>query len=240
MHSECLVSLFPDELDHHPRWKVLNAEVAEHVDDLGLGVVRVEANMDQPFVAATCERFVAADRRSAARDDVVERSFGNSCEELLPTGFLGVPLFAKLTERLDGVLALLVTGKLAAHVAGARTYWVCGVFKQPGAETTPFPDPLHAFGWEDDPDHPRSGDELRWALDSTWAVIRDCLARWTADELDRTESRKTFDGSIHAMTRGSMLNRLVSHDAFHGGEISQLLGLHDLPPIDLWRRHPPS
>ena len=125
--------------------------------------------------------------------------------------------------------------QLAAHLAGARTYWVCGVFKQPGAETTPFPEPLHAFGWEDDPDHPRSGDELGWALDSTWAVTSDCLGRWTVDDLDRTESRKTFDGSVQAMTRASMLNRLMSHDAFHGGEISQLLGVHQLPVIDLWR-----
>jgi uncharacterized damage-inducible protein DinB len=130
--------------------------------------------------------------------------------------------------------------QLAAHLAGSRTYWVCGVFKQPGAETTPFPEPLDAFGWEDDPDHPRSGAELRWALDSTWAIIRDCLARWSIDDLDRTESRMTRDGTVQPMTRGSMLNRLMSHDAFHAGEISQLLGLHGLPPIDLWVRRPPS
>ena len=37
-------------------------------------------------------------------------------------------------------------------------------------------------------------------------------------------------------TRASVLNRLFSHDAFHAGEISQLLGLHHLPEIDLWRR----
>ena len=130
--------------------------------------------------------------------------------------------------------------QLAAHVAGARTYWVCGVFKQPGAETTPFSDPMAPFGWEDDPDHPRSGEELAWALETTWVVIRDSLARWTIDDLDRTESRMTQDGTVQSMTRGSMLNRLISHDAFHGGEISQLLGLHGLPPIDLWRRRPPT
>jgi uncharacterized damage-inducible protein DinB len=40
-------------------------------------------------------------------------------------------------------------------------------------------------------------------------------------------------------TRASILNRLVTHEAFHGGEISQLLGVHGLPPIDLWRRPSP-
>ena len=128
--------------------------------------------------------------------------------------------------------------QLAAHLAGARTYWVCGVFKRPGAEATPFPEPLHPFGWEDDPDHPRSGAELRWALDSTWAIIRDCLDDWTIDDLDRTESRMTRDGTVQPMSRGSMLNRLLSHDAFPAGEVSQLLGRHGLPPIDLWRGAP--
>lgn len=37
-------------------------------------------------------------------------------------------------------------------------------------------------------------------------------------------------------TRRSVLLRLLSHDAFHSGEISQLLGSHGLPAIDLWAR----
>jgi hypothetical protein len=37
-------------------------------------------------------------------------------------------------------------------------------------------------------------------------------------------------------TRRSILLRLLSHDAFHSGEISQLLGANGLPPIDLWAR----
>ena len=155
-------------------------------------------------------------------------------------------LRAGVSDLTDEQLALRVgpehatIWQLAAHVAGARTYWVCGVFKQPGADMTPFADSMSPFGWEDDPDHPRTGAELAWALDSTWKVIRDSLARWSVDDLDVTESRTIFDGSIQAMTRGSMLNRLISHDAFHAGEISQLLGLHGLPPIDLWRRLPPT
>ena len=126
--------------------------------------------------------------------------------------------------------------QLAAHVAGARAYWLCGVFGQPGAEGTPFTEPLTGFGWEDEPDHPRTGDELRWALDSSWAVVRDCLARWPIDSLGETATRLFDDGRSQLHTRASVLNRLFSHDAFHAGEISQLLGLHGLPEIDLWVR----
>jgi hypothetical protein len=28
---------------------------------------------------------------------------------------------------------------------------------------------------------------------------------------------------------------MFSHDAYHCGELSQTLGIHDLPQIDLWR-----
>jgi uncharacterized damage-inducible protein DinB len=128
--------------------------------------------------------------------------------------------------------------QLAAHVAGARVYWLCGIFGQPGAERTPFTEPLTALGWEDEPGHPRTGEELRWALDSSFEVVAGCLARWTVGSLDETTIRTLGDGRTQLHTRASVLNRLFSHDAFHAGEISQLLGLHGLPPIDLWVRQP--
>ena len=55
--------------------------------------------------------------------------------------------------------------QLAAHTVGTRVYWLCGVFGEPGAETTPWHDPLTGIGWEDEPDHARSGEELAWAFD---------------------------------------------------------------------------
>lgn len=92
---------------------------------------------------------------------------------------------------------------------------------------------------EDDLAHPRSGDELAWALDSSWEVVRDCLERWSVADLDRSAAR-VRDGVTRRHSRASVLNRMCSHDAFHAGEISQLLGLHHLPPIDLWARQPPN
>jgi uncharacterized damage-inducible protein DinB len=124
---------------------------------------------------------------------------------------------------------------LAAHLAGARTYWLCGVLGEPGAEATPFTDPSSGVGWEDDETHPRSGAELAWALESTWAVIASCLERWTPSMLPEPLAL-TFGDVVRYHSRGSILNRLLSHDAFHAGEISQLLGAHSLPAIDLWTR----
>lgn len=125
---------------------------------------------------------------------------------------------------------------LAAHVAGTRVYWLCHVFGEPGAETTPFADPS-GEGWEDDLDHPRSAAELVSALESTWAIVADCLARWQTDDLERTAERRRGD-VVQVHTRASVLNRLFTHEAFHAGEISQLLGVHGLPAIDLWAKRP--
>jgi uncharacterized damage-inducible protein DinB len=120
------------------------------------------------------------------------------------------------------------------HTAGGRVYWLCGVLGEPGAETTPFTEPLSGVGWEDDEDTPRGAEELVRALETTWRIVDRCLDRWTPTMLAETFSRE-YDGEQQAHTRASVLQRLFSHDAYHCGELSQTLGIHGLPQIDLWR-----
>jgi uncharacterized damage-inducible protein DinB len=120
------------------------------------------------------------------------------------------------------------------HTAGARVYWLCGVFGEPGAEATPFADPLSGVGWEDDLETPRTAAELTDALTTTWQVIADCLERWTPvvlfEQFGPQADKKT---QVH--TRQAVLMRLISHDAYHCGEVSQTLGINRMPQIDLWR-----
>jgi uncharacterized damage-inducible protein DinB len=120
------------------------------------------------------------------------------------------------------------------HTAGARVYWLCGVLGEPGAETTPFTDPLNGVGWEDDEDTPRGAQELVTALEATWQIIDRCLDSWTPTMLGETFIRET-EGHQQVHTRASIIQRLLSHDAYHCGELSQTLGIHGLPQIDLWR-----
>ena len=122
------------------------------------------------------------------------------------------------------------------HTAGARVYWLCEMIGEPGAETTPFTDSANT-GWEDDLDHPRAPDELVHALDSTFRLIEGCLDRWTPDML-ADEFQREYDGVRQVHTRGSILQRLFSHDAYHCGELSQTLGIAGLPQIDLWTSEP--
>jgi uncharacterized damage-inducible protein DinB len=119
------------------------------------------------------------------------------------------------------------------HTAAARTYWLCAVVGEPGAETTPWADP-NADGWEDDLDHPRSAAELVRALDTTFAIIEGCLDRWTPQTLDEVIERQ-YGGRVQVHSRASILQRLLTHEAYHCGELSQTLGIRDLPQIDLWR-----
>jgi uncharacterized damage-inducible protein DinB len=120
-----------------------------------------------------------------------------------------------------------------AHTASARLYWLCNVLGEPGADATPWPD-LPDDGWEDDLDHPRHADELVWALDSTFAVIDRVLDTWTPEMLAEDVERWYGDErQVHS--RASILQRLLTHEAYHCGELSQTLGIARLPQIDLWR-----
>ena len=119
------------------------------------------------------------------------------------------------------------------HTAGVRVYWLCDVVGEPGAETTPFAN-AGGIGWEDDLDHPRGAYELVGALDSTFRIIEACLDRWTPEVLAETVHRD-HNGTDQVHTRSSILQRLFSHEAYHCGGLSQTLGIHGLPQIDLWR-----
>jgi len=71
-------------------------------------------------------------------------------------------------------------------------------------------------------------------LESSWRIIAGSLERWTPDMLFEQYERQA-DKRTQVHTRQSVLMRLLSHDAYHSGELSQTLGIEGLPQIDLWR-----
>lgn len=125
---------------------------------------------------------------------------------------------------------------VVSHLACARVYWLCDVFKEPGAETTPFTNAAEE-GWEDRLDVPRRSDELMFAVESTWQIVQSCLGRWTTETLGETVTREKR-GKVERHSRYAVLTRLVMHDAFHSGEVSLVLGMHGLPSLDPWE--PPA
>jgi uncharacterized damage-inducible protein DinB len=122
---------------------------------------------------------------------------------------------------------------IAAHMAGTRVYWLCRVLGESGAESTPWADP-NAEGWEDDLDRPRTAAELVTALDSTWAIVDGCLDRWTPEMLG-AEFERFYGEQRQLHSRTSVLQRLLTHDAYHVGELTQTMGINHLPEIYIWR-----
>ena len=124
---------------------------------------------------------------------------------------------------------------IVGHTAGTRVYWLCKVLGEPGAEGTPFRD-LGDDGWEDDLDHPRSAAELVDALQTTYAIVDDVLERWTPDMLE-TQFERWYADQRQLHSRTSVLQRLLTHEAYHDGEIALALGAHHLDPVYIWRAY---
>jgi uncharacterized damage-inducible protein DinB len=121
---------------------------------------------------------------------------------------------------------------IVGHVAGVRVYWLCTVLGEPGADTTPWPD-RSMYGWEDELDRPKTAAELKSALESTYAVIDGVLDRWTPDMLD-VQFERMYAGIRQLHSRSSVLQRLLSHEAYHVGEISLALGANGIEPPYIW------
>jgi hypothetical protein len=121
---------------------------------------------------------------------------------------------------------------IAGHTAGVRVYWLCDVMGLPGAESTPF-DTAGGVGWEDDPAHPRSAEELVTAWATTWTIVEQALAKWTPAMLEETVPAGRGDAAPH-FTRRSLLLRLITHEAYHVGEIAVIQAIHGRSQIDLW------
>jgi uncharacterized damage-inducible protein DinB len=121
---------------------------------------------------------------------------------------------------------------ILGHTAGARVYWLSTVMGLPGADDTPFGDAAGS-GWEDDLGRPRTAEELVVAWTTTWAMVDRALDEWTIGMLDEPVVRGRGP-TAQRFTRRSILMRLITHEAYHAGQIAVIQAIHGRPQIDLW------
>ena len=122
---------------------------------------------------------------------------------------------------------------IVGHTACQRVFWLCDFAGEPGAETTRFTDAGHNCPGDDDLENVLNAEQLVEALDSTFRIVESCLDRWTLEMLDEVLRRPEWDETwVH--TRGSVLQRVFSHDVWHCAELSGILGAAGLPQVDLW------
>ena len=111
----------------------------------------------------------------------------------------------------------------AAHIAGCRANWFHGLLGAGDPAVKRYHD------WEEPGAPARSAAELVTALTETWALIDNCLRRWTPAMLDdafQREGRPT-------RTRQWVIWHVFEHDIHHAGEISVTLGANGLAGLDL-------
>lgn len=114
------------------------------------------------------------------------------------------------------------------HIIGARGRW-CHDMMGIGDES------FAAFARWDRSDMPaRTPAEITAGLRDSWAVLRDALASWTPADLAFTyPNTEPEPGEPEVFTRAWVLWHLIEHDVHHGGEITQILGMHGLPGLDI-------
>ncbi len=156
-------------------------------------------------------------------------------------------LWPQYNRRLRDVIAVLTDDQLAlqpspgrwpiwavvGHLACQRVFWLCDFAGEPGAETTPFTNAAYNCPGDEDLDHPLSAEALVEAIDSSFRIVERCLDRWTVDMLAEVLRREDF-GADWVHSRGSVLQRVFSHDIYHCAEVNEVLGSAGLPQIDLW------
>ncbi|HJP88072.1 MAG TPA: DinB family protein [Candidatus Limnocylindrales bacterium] len=121
--------------------------------------------------------------------------------------------------------------RIVGHMGRARIWWLCAVFGEAGADRTPF-NSLNNEEWVA-LGRPASAASLADDFATSWSVVSDCLDRWTPERLTETQ-RETEAGHDELHTRQSILLRLITHEAYHVGEINLALGVVGYEPIDLW------
>ena len=160
------------------------------------------------------------------------------------------PAFSKWPDynrRLRDVVAGLTQEQLAlqpaserwplwasvGHLACQRVFWLCDFAREPGADTTPFTNAAYNCPGDDDLEHVLGAEALVAALDSTFRIVEGCLDRWTLDSLSEEIRRPDFgDDWIHL--RGSVIQRVFSHDVYHVAELNETLGRAGLAQVDMW------
>jgi hypothetical protein len=150
-------------------------------------------------------------------------------------------------QRLRDVVAAMTEEQLAicpspdrwpiwatvGHTACQRVFWLCDFAGEPGAETTPFTNAAYNCPGDDDLDHPLDVEALVEALDSSFRIVEHCLDRWTLEMLDEV-IRRQWDIEEWVHVRGSVLQRVFSHDVYHCAELNETFGTARLPQIELW------
>jgi uncharacterized damage-inducible protein DinB len=116
-------------------------------------------------------------------------------------------------------------GSLARHIIHTRADWLYGLMGEGG------PDIAAIAGWGYVGDIPSTAELVR-GLKVTFQAWKECLERWTPEDLEYI-FRGERGGEPYELSRRWVIWHIIEHDLHHGGELSFSLGAHGLAALDL-------
>jgi uncharacterized damage-inducible protein DinB len=117
-------------------------------------------------------------------------------------------------------------GQIVQHILSVRAGWFSFTLQDPD-------DAMNAYaqwGQRGSPD--RSAAELVRGLEETWAFIESRLQRWTSADCAVTFPDED-NGRVYQVSRSWVIYHVLEHDLHHGSEVSLILGMHGLQPIEI-------
>lgn len=129
-------------------------------------------------------------------------------------------------------------GELARHISFGRIEWFARMDAPGSADLV-----AQISHWDQDSDGNRhivesaipiaeqTGELVHW-LGLSWQMVERTLQLWTVDDLSKTY-RYTWNGQIYAVSRQWTLWRILTHDVYHGGQISLMLGMQGIEHFEL-------
>jgi uncharacterized damage-inducible protein DinB len=117
-------------------------------------------------------------------------------------------------------------GQIVQHIISVRAGWFSGTLQ----EADKAMDEYMLWGQRDSPD--RTVMELVRGLGETWAFIEPRLQRWTPADCAKTFPDE-MDGQTYEVTRSWVIYHVLEHDLHHGSEVSMILGMNGLQPIEI-------
>lgn len=115
-------------------------------------------------------------------------------------------------------------GEVALHIADGRVDW----FERLQA---PFSKELRSEITTRET-APSSAKELVDWLEQTWKMVDAVLKQWTVDDLHETYEQP-YQGKVYAVSRQWTIWRIMAHDIYHGGQLSELLAAQGIFPLEL-------
>jgi len=116
-------------------------------------------------------------------------------------------------------------GELALHISDGRVDWFSRIAAPGSNELKAEIEQRPLF-------NTANPDKLVVWLEKTWEMVAATLAQWTVEDLAVTYDHR-YQGKVYIVSRQWTVWRIMAHDIHHGGQLSELLAMQGMLPLEL-------